>query len=217
MPIPDPRVATLDQSLWNFVENTKEAIGFLEALDDPTTFLRVSQDAVALEGAQYEAIRLLHNCLAAAHSLVCHARRMVVGGALVSESVLAQHQERVAKQFAGDPLHQFVQNLRNYMLHYDLPLTAATFSATRKGSGAAWDCQAGLWLDLKSLQAWEEWNSKAREYMRAAGQSANLLDLLKTYTDKVVDLHKWLFQRDQEDVLARLRLRLVGEGGTAES
>jgi hypothetical protein len=104
-----------------------------------------------------EVTRLLHNFLASAHSLVDHTRvfknKMYKG-----HTFKKVYQDKVDRELKHSPTVSFVQDLRNYVLHKQLPIASAQLSL--KGGGA-------LLRSLITPSSWMLMNS-------ANGTSGNL-------------------------------------------
>jgi len=66
-----------------------------------------------------EVTRLLHNFVAAAKSLVEHTRNHM-RAKYAGTDFKKEYQARIDQNFTRDPLVQFVEDLRNYMLHKSL-------------------------------------------------------------------------------------------------
>ena len=66
-----------------------------------------------------EVTRLLHNFVAAAKSLVEHTRNHM-RAKYAATDFKKEYQARIDQHFTRDPLVQFVEDLRNYMLHKSL-------------------------------------------------------------------------------------------------
>lgn len=72
-----------------------------------------------------EIARLLHNYVAAVKSLVEHTRN-AIREKYANTRFFAEYQDRITRDFANDPLIQFVQDLRNYMLRKNLHAASLT-------------------------------------------------------------------------------------------
>src|SRR5687768_1473513 len=65
---------------------------------------------------QLNVLRQFHNYLASAKTLVDHTRRLVED-VYKNTEFLEEYEVKKREQFAGKPLINFVQKLRNYTLH----------------------------------------------------------------------------------------------------
>ena len=122
---------------------------------------------------------------------------------MVSAEVLAEYRARIEREFKLDPLHRFIQGLRNYALHYDVPITFPSMGGSVHNGTPGGDWKQGLCLDLDELARWDGWNELARQFLEQHGKSVYLAELVEIYGQKVRSLHGWLLQRDRQDRLAR--------------
>jgi len=73
-----------------------------------------------------EVIRLLHNYVAGAKTLVDHTRNLI--NKYYSDSpFLKEYKAEVEKRFVTNPLAGFVEDLRNYTLYYQQPFPLLKF------------------------------------------------------------------------------------------
>jgi len=151
-----------------------------------------------------ETWRLLHNYVAAAFSLVDHTRIMY--RRLNSDGEFLEYRARVDKTFRLSPLAQFVQGLRNYVLHigegslcFQGPIDVKTGRSDIR-----------LWLRTDELLLWSGWNPLAKRFLRESGERVHLASVASDYYDKVRDFHMWYGERQREvrrDDLARFRAK----------
>lgn len=109
-----------------------------------------------------------------------------------------EYEDRVKKDFAEAPLHRFMQKLRVYTLHYQLPPTRAVNRFKRREDGGS-DFDNSFWLDVDKLREWDDWTGKAREYLKALGSEAKLTDIINDYEPVVTEFHEWLSARIWEE------------------
>jgi hypothetical protein len=107
--------------------------------------------------------RLLHNFLASAKSLVDHTRvfknKMTKG-----HRFKKVYQEKVDRDLKHSPLVCFVQDLRNYVLHKQLPIASAQLSL-KGGGGTITEYGSTIKLDVNELREWDEWKPESRMYL----------------------------------------------------
>lgn len=108
--------------------------------------------------------------------------------------LLAAYETQARATFAQSPVAQFVQGLRNYMLHRGLPnssmfMTFTTNPGATDGSGTA---ETGVHYDTASLLDWEEWKSAARTYLEQAGEHLDVHQFAQEYLTLVNQFHGWL-------------------------
>ena len=141
-----------------------------------------------LEEFQIEVTRLVHNFVAASLSLVGHARRFYEKN-YQDNKLFEDYEEEVKKLFAEDPLCQFVQGLRNYCLHKELPDVSSSLTF-EEGQ----DIKHSISLVKKSILDFD-WNLKAKQFLDSAADEIDLLDTVNQYAAKVTDFYNWVFSR----------------------
>jgi hypothetical protein len=131
----------------------------------------------AFEAFLDEVDRLLHNYLAAVGSLRDHTR-VLWQKYLPDDETYA---ERAGATFAQSGLCLFVQNLRNYTLHSNLPITRGHMSWER-GS----EITTGVQMNRTNLLKWPKWPSLAKRYLAELQEDGiDLAELVASYTDTV--------------------------------
>jgi hypothetical protein len=129
-----------------------------------------------------EVDRLLHNYLASVGSLRDHTRTLW-------QTYLPQEEyaEKVRTTFAESGLCVFVQNLRNFTLHANLPLTQGHMSWEQGG-----EVKTGVQLHRSDLQRWTKWPPLAKQYLAELPQDGiDLLGLVADYTETVTRFNDW--------------------------
>jgi len=98
----------------------------------------------------------LLNYAASARALVDHSRN--VSKAVLTGNALDTYQEVVKVRFDGNPRSRFVVKLRDYMLHYELPITAGSFHWADSEAAV----KAAITLSKAPLLTWDSWTREAR-------------------------------------------------------
>lgn len=107
-----------------FQGNAREFAAFVGRFDtDVTARLELwdVKNSKPFEAFLDEVDRLLHNYLAAASTLRDHIRRLWQQHPPADPALIAEYDQRVREAFAESPVVQFVQRLRNYSTHSQLP------------------------------------------------------------------------------------------------
>ncbi|RLC70349.1 MAG: hypothetical protein DRI26_07320 [Chloroflexi bacterium] len=184
----------LDDSYYVFIVNHKELKTALLVFNIPDVAvdLWMVENRAKLEQYLKEIKRLLHNYLAAVRSLVDHTRKLVCEMYKDTDFWEEYHQE-VKKRFDEPPHSRFVQELRHYVLHNELPFVGATLR---------WEQNLGMenfvQLDVLRLRAWGRWGAKAREYLATLPEKVRLEEIIDPYTSTVVEFYKWFGRRQSE-------------------
>lgn len=180
-------------SLEIFQRNAQEFRALLEGATTPqaATVLWSLHNRPQLEQFQREVTRLLHNFVAAAFSLVDHARRFF-GKHYKDAKSFPDYEDEVRRRFAEDPLCQFVQGLRNYFIHRKPPNIGSTMSLSQ-GQAA----RHTIHLEKGDLMDFD-WNATARRFLDEAADKLDLQNVVAAYSTKVTEFYAWMFKRLEE-------------------
>ena len=180
-------------------------------------FLSLLRDRQAAKYWHAEVVRLFHNWLASAGSLVDHGRNVTRPGGVFTEGTRETYVSRIKREFDNDRFHRFIQKLRNYTLHCDLPLTGLTMGGSLRNGVTQADWRQGVFLDLDGLREWSGWTGLAGEYLDGCETNPFLLDLVVAYSEKVRTLWEPILAEDQRERMQSLgcfaespRFRVVG-------
>lgn len=138
-------------------------------------------------------IRLLHNYVASALSLIDHTRRL--HKKLYADSGdFPDYQSRINRDFAQDPLSQFVRDLRRYCQHYRAPNLDVTESWNRGDERVSRTVN----LLVEDLRMFEDWSATATRYLDTAGEKVDVLEVATHYRNKVIAFYEWFQSRQGE-------------------
>jgi hypothetical protein len=182
-----------------FEENYKD----LRESITSTTF----SDAKELDLVLKRFSRLLHNFLAAAMMLRDVTRALKAGE---SQEFKEDYQEEVNLRFVDNHLNLFVENLRNYSLHYRLPIGGimAEFKADPQ-TGNLFLGDSFFYLDKNLLEKWCKWG-KGKVYLATADENIKIIDLIDAYFISIMDFQWWLHKYYSDAHRAELeRISLV--------
>lgn len=143
-----------------------------------------------------DVIRLLHNYLAAAKTLIDHTRifiRNLEWDTQLDTQFKEEYNEKVKKEFETSGISKFLQELRNYILHKGIPTTVANLRFNDKEE---LDCS--IELDINQISAWDKWTSISRKYINTLDSQTKLIDIVNEYTQKVLGFYKWLGERQDQ-------------------
>jgi hypothetical protein len=178
-------------SYYTFDKNHHELRNLLSAAQDPEAFydLWVMDKQKEQEEVMREVSRLLHNFLSSAMTLVAHTRntlRRLYG----DTEFWTEYQDEVRKRFSENTLHHFIQELRNYSLHYRLPLAAARVSLVQHAEP---DMAYLLERDELLGQSFD-WK-KAMGFLEEAEEEIILKKVIDEYHAEARDFRVWLERR----------------------
>lgn len=186
------QIELFDISLYIFRQNLVELSGKLNLFQESEIGIQLLDERRRkdLNLYQQDVIRLLHNFLAAAMTLVDHTRihvRDLYAGTNLEKLV----HERIKVQFLDSPLARFVKGLRNYSLHKELPLTSAHFH---------WQQDKEFIFSIKlvtaRLREWDGWKGPARTYLDGLKGDPDLKTIIDDYAKLIIDFHNW-FREEQ--------------------
>jgi hypothetical protein len=183
-------LVSLKRTLGVFEGNTRELRVFLggyeRAAGSPA--IDLLSEPQGFEDFLDETDRLLHNFLAGAESLRDHAaniKRLHLPD-LHGDADTGECHDREYAVFRS-PVGSFVQELRNHVLHERIPKT---------GGYAVWstdpaELKSGIALDRSELEAARTWSRQANRYMKEAGDSILIHEIVTDYRDLVVGFYQW--------------------------
>lgn len=187
------KIARLDNTRYVFVMNDRELRQALMFITKPQAVPLVADDQKS-RAYLLEVVRLLHNYLASAFTLVDHTR-ILAKDLYLSTDFWEEYEAKTKDMFDDSSLAQFVQRLRVYMLHRALPFTSLTLRMHAQPQSEL-DCFVNL--DLARLRLWDGWNHGAREYLNRAEERVRLDELVAAYASLVTEFHDWFSTRQQD-------------------
>lgn len=187
------KIERLEISIFIFGRNFEELMRSIESFKKPTSFILLDvRNRDELHEFFKEVTRLLHNYLASAMTLVDHTRILV--RELYNEEKFAEFNEEYSSKikvtFAENPLHQFIQGLRNYIVHKELPMVGAIINFN--------DINANLTVDMSVLSENFDWSKYAREFLKSKDNDEKLETLVTEYFKIVYEFHQWFYSRQLE-------------------
>ncbi|MGR7070116.1 hypothetical protein ACU62W_04345 [Klebsiella aerogenes] len=182
-------------SLNVFQMNALELIEAVQKVRDPDQGLLLMRENNREAGLQAhrELNRHVHNFVSSSLTLVEHTRVFMRKNYLDTQ-LLKTYETQVVATFAKSPVAQFVQGLRNYMLHRGLPASSMFMKILSNpgetdGSGTM---ETGVHYDTASLLDWKDWKAPARAYLEHAGEHLDIYDFAIEYLTLVNQFHEWL-------------------------
>ena len=97
----------------------------------------------------------------------------------------------------GDPPVVFLVDLRNYSLHYAIPvMSIGTSFQSLAGSGGPMAMNNTVSVGRDELLKWDGWRSKGRQYITShAGDNVEILPVIATYSTRVREFYKWFWDQ----------------------
>jgi hypothetical protein len=104
---------------------------------------------------------------------------------------VAEYNAEVRSRFLNNPLSLFIEDLRNYILHYSLPITTATVKVTVDQATGNQSEIAAITLNKSALLQWKKW-SKGKKFLDTADDEIAVLDITEQYHHQVTEFHQWM-------------------------
>jgi len=174
-----------------FGGNYRELAEVLKALQHPDSMvLRGTNKRREHDVVMKEVGRLLHNFACAIETLGQHVRRLVLQE-YSGSSFRAEYERRVKEMFHSH-FAQFMQDLRDYAVHCELPPFSDRVDL-KLDRGNVVERSMGITLEVDKLKAGYEWQSMARDYLeKLDAEDIDLLNLIEEYYLTVARFYEWL-------------------------
>jgi hypothetical protein len=172
-----------------FRRNGEDLKAFFVQTEHPSqaeTFFR-SPDVT--HSTHSDAVRLLHNYVAAAKTLVDHTR-VLMSGSCIDSSHLQDYRGQVQKTFKDVPVVSFVHDLRNYLLHCSAPPLAFTSAILPDG-----EMEHQYDLELGTMRPWSGWSATGRRFIDSSPEMLPLRDVVGAYGERVDGFSSWFVAR----------------------
>ena len=144
-----------------------------------------------------EITRLLHNFLAGAKTLVDHTR-VFKNDVYKGKGFEKVYQAKVDRDLVDSPVVSFVQDLRHYALHKQLPITSAELSFQGSEGGTIKDYDSTIKLDVNSLREWDRWRVKSRIYLDALDNKVKIKEVAEQYEAAIRSFYQWFGEQQNQ-------------------
>lgn len=190
------KMSLLKKSYFVFDVNYLNLKHILEEFEQPMLFQKLWEESNRdrLDMFMNDVIRLFHNYLAGAATLLEHIRALQ-GDAYLGADFSDEYKTRWEQQFAESSLPQFVEDLLAHMLQQGLPLAIAELNFGR-GSGV--EVNSAVKLDAVKLGEWQRWSKKGREYLSTLDDKVRLDDIVRDHAAVIADFYQWFVTRQTE-------------------
>jgi hypothetical protein len=184
-----------------FSMNAKELTDALKVVSTPQVAIQLMAEKNRGAGTQAhrEVIRLFHNFLAGAMTLVDQTR-VFIEEHYSATNLADLYKAEVTSRFASSGVHTFIQGLRNFMLHKGLPNSEQHITFT-KGK----DFECGIRISREELEEYNRWTSNARKFLETQPDKIVLSDICLKYEELVLTFHEWLDTKIKEHHRADLQ------------
>jgi hypothetical protein len=166
--------------------NCFEVLRFIQEIESGR-FSEIALDRsrrIEYQDFQNHMVRYFHNFLAAVKTMVEHTRNMMQSD-IISPEHRSEYQDQVKRRFS-DNLSKFIEDFRNYTLHFGLPKISHVCSLPEEKWQVA--------LNLDELHDWDGWTARSKSFMAAHPNQIRLAWLVGVYQKKAMSMHEWLVQ-----------------------
>jgi len=189
------KIIIFNHSLNIFVGNYEEFRNFLSYMvENPNSFeLSSPYNRNQLKLMQNENLRLLHNYVSSAFSLIDHTR-IHYRDLYEPNNLMTDYQDHVDKMFKESPIAAFIVGLRQYAQHYRTP----SISFQSIWSRAEGMCSK-ICISKNDILSFSGWNSKAKSYLKNSVEHIDLKNVIDEYYKIVIKFYTW-FKSQQEEI-----------------
>lgn len=180
--------------LWRSLKELEDSVYVLEAnitdlLDEISLFADRSKNSSFWHqagGSEAErhtraVKRKLSNCTASLMALVEHAR------AFQGKFPVDGYADELRNNFSTPGLHKFLQDLRNYNIHWRMAQTNWVISSGSEATSR----HARFVVHKSELLAWDKWTKEAKKYIEAMDDSLDVYEAFSTYRTHVQKFYTW--------------------------
>jgi len=179
-----------------FSRNYRELKKLLDSVQSPEKTLDLwnLKNREKLNIVINEVVRLFHNYLASAKTLVEHTR-ILIRAWYKEEDFFQEYEEQIEIRFIKNSLAGFIEGLRNYSLHYTLPLANAEMKINFEQGGKNPSLDFTFVLHKRDLLYWSDWPKKAKPFLDTAEDEISINGIVEEYFLIVKKFHIWLYDR----------------------
>ena len=189
------RLLTLDVNFFVFDRNYRDLKLASKNFSTPEMIPRLLNKKES-EDMLYHLVRLLHNYLAAAKTLVDVTRTLINEWYRKTDFII-EYKEQIKTRFENNKLAGFIEDLRNYALHYSLPITGLRIQLTNDPLTKEQTERVTFFIEKATLQQWLNW-SKGKDYLQKANDEIVIENLVDNYYQEVLAFHGWMHKRLEE-------------------
>lgn len=182
------KMTLLEKSYFVFDVNYLNLKHILEEFEQPAIFQRLweEKNRERFDLFLNDVIRLFHNYVAGAATLLDHIRTLQ-GDAYLATDSSDEYRVRWDEQVGDPSLPQFVEDLLAHMLHEGLPLAVAELNF---GGGSGVEVNSAIKLDAVKLGKWGRWSKQGREYLSTLDAKVRLDDIVREHAAVVADFYQ---------------------------
>lgn len=191
------RMRLLERSYFVFDTNYLNLKHILNEFEQPMVFMKLWEEKTRNRFDLFisDVIRLFHNYLAGANTLLYHIRTLHEEFSL-SGDLSDEYQRRWNEQFGYHTLPNFLEDLLSYVLYEGLPFALAELNFGKVGVGM--EVSSAIRLDPRRLGEWGQWSEKGREYLNSLKEKTKFEEIVNEHAATVVGFYQWFVTRQSE-------------------
>lgn len=189
------RLLELDTNLFVFDKNYRDLKLAIDAFSQPeriSLLFDENESQIILN----HMVRFLHNYLASAKTLVDHTR-LLIRDWYQGTDFYKEYVKEIEYRFADNKSSSFIEDLRNFALHYSLPVTGLQLSVRTDPETKQQIERVMFFINKSSLSKWSRW-AKGKQYLNEAPEQIIIEELVDQYYSQVLDFHIWMHRRLEE-------------------
>jgi hypothetical protein len=162
-----------------------------------------------LERLELRIQRGIFSATMAAMALVDHSRTFI------KNYPVEHYHETIKESFSANPLHRFIQLLRNFMTHVRIAKSNWVVKWDKQGRSVFFI------LTATDLDKWEGWDSPSRSYIESNPEGINIEQLFDDYSKRIKLFHDWfrcqVWEKNGEDLREYLACKRMYNAVNARS
>lgn len=139
---------------------------------------------------QKQIIRMMMNYLASVFFIIDYSRKQSETILSLNQSIHLSFRKKLSSEFSNDPLHRFIQDLRNYCTHRTFPKIASNSSFDPRSKQAF---KTIIYLRKSELLQNFDWSAVARQYIDTCSDKILIGDVITTHYQNFMQFQNWIF------------------------
>ena len=195
------RMAYIRRIGYVFQANVAQYNSLVGRVQDPTFSLPIFDTAnpQAHDDLLSEVERLLHNVLMALSTRIDQQRAFMNRHFADEADLMAEYGAGVKSHFGGYAPVGFLRDLRNYLTHYQLPVSQSQQTFSQDSFSVTFI------LVRKALLEWSGWTSSAKKWLQAQTADIRIVEVIDGYARISGTFDKWLHDRIGQKYTAEIQ------------
>ncbi|WP_431928557.1 hypothetical protein [Micromonospora wenchangensis] len=168
----------------------KSLFKWASATENTLELVQNVQPSSVREEFWFHLIRLSHNYLAAVSSLIDHTRNLLKDYA---DSPLEVEYNTRKGALIASGCAAFLKNLRNYMMHYNVPPFSFRWTVNNTAEGQI--SKTDILIDRLTLNDWSGWSAGARLFIASKEGDLILEEVVDEYALLIRGIYSWLLDQ----------------------